>query len=172
MKRIYGVESYPKTEAYKNLYKDKNFVITQYIKRNNTMRKNGTLYTKLSIEERTCYKMLKEVFPDAISQYRDKERYPYYCDFYIPSLDMFIEYQGFWTHGTPPYHCAFDPLNENHIKMVNKWRNKGSYFYDTAIYVWTELDVKKRETARKNNLNFIELWNIVDFKKWLDSMRK
>ena len=41
-------------------------------------------------------------------------------------------------------------------KKLNKWKEKAktSKFYQTAIYVWTDLDVRKRECAKKNNLNF------------------
>lgn len=31
-------------------------------------------------------------------QYKDI-RYPYYCDFYLPKKDLFIEINGFWMHG-------------------------------------------------------------------------
>lgn len=44
-----------------------------------------------SISEDQCYNLLKEIFPDIIRQYRDV-RYPFNCDFYIPSNDLFIEY--------------------------------------------------------------------------------
>ena len=39
---------------------------------------------------------------DIIRQY-NSERYPFSCDFYIKSLDVFIEYQGFWSHNVHPY---------------------------------------------------------------------
>ena len=35
---------------------------------------------------------------DIIHQYKDS-RYPFYCDFYIKSLDMFIELNLHWSHG-------------------------------------------------------------------------
>ena len=36
------------------------------------------------------------------------------------------------------------------------------------IYVWTDLDVRKRNIAKENNLNYIEFWNIEELKNWLN----
>lgn len=116
---------------------------------------------------------LKSEYPDLIYQYKDKERYPFKCDFYIPSLDLFIEYNGYWTHGLHP----FNPLNkEDNLKLL-KWKTKESKQYKTAIKVWTITDPLKRETAIKNNLNFIELWynafeNLEIVKSKIESFRK
>lgn len=35
---------------------------------------------------------------------------------------------------------------------------------------WTIYDVKKRKTAKENNLNFYEFWNLNDAKKFIDSL--
>ena len=40
---------------------------------------------------------------DIIRQYYDKDRYPFNCDFYIKSKDLFIEYQGHPSHGYCPF---------------------------------------------------------------------
>lgn len=37
-----------------------------------------------------------------IRQYKSNV-YPFHCDFYIQSEDLYIEYQGSWTHGNMPY---------------------------------------------------------------------
>ena len=88
-------------------------------------------------------------------QYRTK-KYPYLCDFYIPDYDLYIEIQGSWTHGPHPY-------NENSsedAELVKKWKNKNTKFYDQAIYVWTILDVIKRNIAKENKLNYLEIYSI------------
>lgn len=89
---------------------------------------------------------------DIERQYYDKERYPYHCDFYIKSEDLFIELNAHWTHGPAP----FDKDNEDHVKLLNLWKHKikDSKFYENAIYVWTDLDVRKLNTLRANKLNF------------------
>ena len=86
---------------------------------------------------------------DVVRQYYDKDRYPFHCDFYIKSKDLFIEYQGFWTHHTHP----FDETNEEDLKQVKLWESKDTDFFRNAIYTWTDLDVKKRKIAENNNLN-------------------
>lgn len=88
----------------------------------------------------------------AKSEYKD-ERYPYKYDFYIKEVDLFIEYQGFNTHGVHPYrgHCDDAEL----IKMIDRLDEGRA---NKVKYVWTKNDVEKRRTAKHNNLNFLELW--------------
>ena len=88
---------------------------------------------------------------DVVRQYRD-DRYPYACDFYVKSLDLFIELNFNWTHGGHP----FDSQNEADIKKLTIWEEKAikSEFYKNAIYTWTELDVKKQLIAKENKLNY------------------
>lgn len=88
---------------------------------------------------------------DVTRQYRD-ERYPFACDFYIKSEDKFIEFNKTWTHGGKPY----DSNDEDCIALLNKWKEKAltSKYYQIAIYTWTDLDVRKREYADKNHLNY------------------
>ena len=51
---------------------------------------------------------------DIERQYYKDPRYPYFCDFYVKSKDLFIEYQGYFTHGTEPY----DELKPKHWEYV------------------------------------------------------
>ena len=44
---------------------------------------------------------------DVITQYKD-DRYPFACNFYIPSLDLFIECNYHWTYGGKPYEGTED----------------------------------------------------------------
>lgn len=129
-------------------------------KKNKTREKNKTWNT--SKPEEHIYNLLKESYPDVIRQYRSEE-YPFDCDFYIPSIKLYIEYQGLWTHGKHP----FDPNNSDDINRLNmikdKMDNGGSRYYSIAYNVWTITDPKKRQTAKDNNLNFLEIWP-----KWTD----
>ena len=49
--------------------------------------------------------------------------------------------------------------------MAHKTLNKNLYF--AIIKCWTELDIEKRNTAKCNNLNYKEFWNIEQLKEWL-----
>ena len=118
-----------------------------------TKKKNHTFNS--SSTENETYKLLKQKYSDIISQYKS-DVYPFCCDFYIPSLDLYIECNYHWTHGGHPY-------NENNIddiNKLNKWKEKKTKFYDNAIKTWTIRDVNKRNIAKQNNLNYIEFWNI------------
>ena len=154
----YGVISFPKTEEYK-IIKDK---ILE--KKYNTMKKNNTFNTSKPEEE--LYVYIKSKFPSVIRQYKDKERYPWQCDFYIPELDYFIELNGTWTHGKHPYNH-----NSEDKALLEKMQAKalsGHKYYLNAIKTWTIYDVNKRETAKRNNLNFKEVWSLQEGKEFID----
>lgn len=127
-----------------------------------TKKKNGTF--KSSKPEDNVYEILKKYYPDVVRQYKC-ERYPFMCDFYIPSIDTFIEYQGSWTHG----HHPFDSSNPEDISTLRKWESlvESHSYYGIAISTWTKSDVKKRAIAKKNNLNYIEIFTDGDLNRWL-----
>lgn len=124
-------------------------------KRLETKRKNGTFTT--STPENKAYKILLSKYPDIVRQY-SSDKYPYMCDFYIPSTDTYIEYNGNWTHGGHP----FDPLCEEDNAVLSEWKTKNTQYYDSAIDVWTVRDPDKRKTASASGIHYIELWNIDD----------
>lgn len=94
------------------------------------------------------------------------ERYPFNCDFYIRSLDLYIEVNAFWIHGRH----WFNSLDENDLKMLVFWTRMMAVksVYRKAIEVWTGTDVAKRETAKRNRLNYLVFWNhnLSDFLEW------
>lgn len=154
----YGVDTYFKSQEYKEkipIYLEKIY---------ETKRKNHTFNTSKPEEE--LYLYIKEKFPDVKRQYRDKERYPWHCDFYIPCLDYFIELQGHWSHDNHPY----DSHNIEDQNKVKEWKSKHTRFYDLAIRTWTIRDVEKRECAKKHNLNFKEVWTLEEGKKFIDEL--
>lgn len=146
----YGVESVlqkdsiiqKKNKTMLNRYGDEHF--NNKSKEYETKRKNGTFNT--SIPEQKLFELLKQEFgdQDVINHYND-DRYPFECDFYIKSKDIFIEYHGTWTHGGHPFNCN----DENDKLILNKWISKN---YQNAIYTWTDLDVRKKSYQNKINL--------------------
>lgn len=101
------------------------------------------------------YLISKFGLENVFNEYRD-ERYPFNCDFYIKSLDLFIELNLHWTHGKHPYDEELDK------ETLNKWLEKAktSKFYKQAIQTWTIRDVKKIQTAAVNKLNYLLVYNI------------
>ncbi len=164
----YGVENPVKNlEIRKKLSKKlSSFECQQKIY--NTKKKNHSF--NISKPEKELGKYIKIKFPDVKFQYKDKNRYPWFCDFYIPSLDYFIELNIYWTHGTHPY-------NSNNIednKLLKEWENKYNStkhpLYKRAILGWTRKDVEKRNTAIKNNLYYKEIWSLDEGKKFIDNL--
>ncbi|MCH5167961.1 MAG: hypothetical protein J1F35_08795 [Erysipelotrichales bacterium] len=141
-----------------------------------TKKKNRTFNT--SKREQEILGLLKCNYSEVNYQYRDKNRYPFNCDYYIPSLDLFIEYQGKPDHGEHPY----DPNNQEDINKLNKWiknnedlkcrTNREHTRYDKMIYGWTVSDPHKRKIAKQNNLNYLEIWLDWDDEKILEEIKK
>lgn len=119
----------------------------------NRTHKNNKSFNSSKIEKQFRDFLEKSKIP-YIYQYRSDE-YPFDCDFYIPDYKLFIEIQGCWTHGKKPYEGT-----EDDNKILECWKNKHTKFYDRAIYVWTELDVRKRKIAFDNKLNYLEIFSI------------
>ena len=111
------------------------------------------------------YLKLKYESDDIITQYKSKE-YPYYCDFYIKSINLYIEIQGHWTHNDHP----FDINNLNDQLIMDIWRTKSlsDKYYKNALNTWTIKDVEKRNTAIQNNLNYLEIFVKTDLNKCID----
>ena len=157
----YGVKWFTQAEKLKLLSNSEEAKQKEY----ETKKKNYTFNS--SNPENESYKLLKEKFEDTIQNYRC-ERYPFNCDFYIPSLDLFIECQYHWTHGGHP----FDKNDKNDTMVIECWKTKNTKFYNNAINTWTIRDVNKRNTAKENNLNYLEFWNINELKEWLNNLNK
>ena len=123
-------------------------------KRYETLRRNHTFNTS-KIEE-TIYEKLIDIYSksDVLREYKDKDRYPYRCDFYIKSLDLFIEVQGYYTHGKEPY----DQNSIKHQILVQKYKERYSPNCQ-AIVIWTIKDVEKRNKAKENNLKYLEIFH-------------
>lgn len=137
-----------------------------------TKRKNGT-WNKSKSEEK-MYQLLCDHFgkDDVKRQYRQDVRYPFHCDFYILSRDLFIELNATWLHGGH----WFDETNPDDVQQLQLWKDleqQGKRFYGVAIDVWTVRDVKKRKMAEKNGLNYLVFWDdkLSDFLNWLSSVK-
>lgn len=136
------------------------------IKEFETKRKSKSFNTSRHEEE--VYNVLLSLFPEVKREYRCS-RYPFSCDFYVPSEDLFIELNIHWTHGEH----FFDKENEEDLTTLKKWQDKAkdSKFYENAIKVWTKKDVEKRNKAIENKLNYLVFWenDLSDFYKWVSS---
>ncbi len=146
----YGADFYSQSETYKETLPEIQKKIYRIKKKNNSFN--------TSKPEIKLLKILQTKFgtSDIEYQYRS-DLYPFACDFYIKSLDLYIELQGSWTHGSEPY----NPDSKDHQQKLNEWQQKAqtSQFYRNAIDVWTVRDPLKRKIAIQNKLNYIEVFD-------------
>ena len=163
MLRRYGVEysmQIPKNKEYMS------YLMSSYEmqeRRYNTMKRNHTFNSSSTEEELFLY--IKSMFPTVVRQYKDKNRYPYFCDFYIPELDYFIELQGYYTHGKHP----FNPNSNEDLQLIEYYKKK--YGEDCQpITIWSIKDVEKRDCAKRNHLNFKEVWSLEDGKNFVNDL--
>lgn len=154
MKEKYGVEYIFQRQDIIQKTHNKEAMKKQY----ETKKKNNSFNTSKPEEE--IYKLLCQKYGNVKRQYKS-EKYPFYCDFYIPSEDLYIEYNGHWTHGQEPY----DENNLLHQEKLKLWESKNSKFYNNAIITWTKRDVLKRKIAKENGLNWVEFFNIDNVNK-------
>lgn len=147
----YGAAHFFKSTQYHDM------VDTLQAKRYATLAANNT-FVSSSPEER-FFSYLLDTFDEAdvIRQYKDSSRYPFACDFYIKSQDLFIELNINWTHGGHP----FDSTNKADLDKLATWQEKAvtSAYYRNAIETWTNRDVKKLQCAKNNNLNYIAYYS-------------
>lgn len=125
---------------------------------------NGT-FNSSDAEER-LHEMLVDRFgdTDVVRQYAS-DAYPYACDFYIRSRDLYIELNGTWTHGGHWYRPGSDG------GAVAKWWEKAGEnpYYVSAASTWTIADMAKRAAARMAGLNYVVFWgsSLDDVALWL-----
>ena len=119
---------------------------------------NGTFNTS-KIEENVYSRLVEKFGADDICRQYKSKQYPYRCDFYIPSLDLYIEVNAFWTHNDHWFdkNNADDMLEKNYLldKYGSAWGN-----------IWWLSDVRKRNSAIRHNLNYVVLWNNTDVDEW------
>lgn len=125
---------------------------TALAKQHETKKKNNSFNSSKPEEMYKQYLINKYGEDDVKAQYNADSRYPFECDFYIKSLDLFIELNLHWSHGNHP----FNSESEEDVKKLEIWREKAktSDFYKNAIETWTVRDVRKIQMAQKNNLNY------------------
>ena len=168
----YGVDNLFKSNIIKEKIKQTNiqkYGVDNPLKNKEIWKKsqdNRQISSKSKLENNFLnYLKLKYESDDIITQYKSKE-YPYYCDFYIKSINLYIEIQGHWTHNDHP----FDINNLNDQLIMDIWRTKSlsDKYYKNALNTWTIKDVEKRNTAIQNNLNYLEIFGKTDLNKYID----
>ena len=124
-----------------------------------TTKENG--WYNIRLEDRYIDK-LREKYPDLIHHYKSEE-YPFECDFYVPSEDLYIEFNVFWMHGGH----WFNKDNPKDIEVLECWKTKNSEQFQYAIKIWSERDLLKKKYAEENNLNYLVFWTEDEIRQFL-----
>lgn len=82
-------------------------------------------------------------------------RYPYNCDFYIKSLDLFIENNADYSHGGHWY----NPSNKDDFQRMLDMYKSGKRRTLKAVESWTVSDVAKREKAKSSGIKYLVFWD-------------
>ena len=125
-----------------------------------------TCKTKMSFntskEEEQIDKWLTELGYKFEHHYKS-DKYPFNCDFCLFDYDIYLEYQGSQFHrgrsylGTDNDKLELQKLQESlNDKIKEGIKNPQE---KSIIDTWSKRDVIKRETAYKNNVNLLELYD-------------
>ena len=166
----FGVDNCLKSDEIKEKVKQtclKRYGVENPMQNNDIMQKsfknryNINKSYKFSNKENEIYNYLL-IYDVNIKRQYYSELYPFHCDFYLPKYDTYIEFNGTWTHGTH----AFNIEDKNDIYQYNKWveKSKNSKYYKSAIKNWTITDPLKRQYAKNNKLNYLEIFYYDDYK--------
>lgn len=115
------------------------------------MKKVSSNRYKNTAGERIIYQALCLIYDkdNIVQQYRSKE-YPFICDFYIKSKNLYIEYQGSQYHQDHLYTGS-----ERDLEIINEYKERCPEFGDAVELNWTVKDLIKRDKCIENNVKMI-----------------
>ena len=160
MIKKYGCQYFAQSAEYKQLWLDEEWRKNSIQHQIETKRKNNSFH--ISKQEAEAYKILVSKYgtENVLTQY-ESNVYPFRCDFYIKSLNLYIECNFTQTHG---FHW-FNPSDKNDVIKLELWKSKHTKYYDNAIQTWTIRDPEKRRYAIQNNLNYKVYWSLNELKQ-------
>jgi hypothetical protein len=100
-----------------------------------------------------------------VERHHMTDEFPFNADMYLPDYNLYIEYQGSHFHNTYSFMGTKDDFKvlqtyyekSQHLKEESGDEDKLTQ-YDNMIYVWSDLDVRKRVYAQENNVRYFEIY--------------
>lgn len=113
-----------------------------------------------SVAEKIVFYLLVDRFgkSDVYYQYGQHPydaRYPYSCDFYIKSMDLFIELNIYYSHGSH----WFDENSHDDQLRVKSLLSSNSIKVNKSVHTWCKIDVEKRQKARDSEIKYLVFWD-------------
>ena len=161
----YGADYYAKTEKFKRQMSDPCLNKLRIEKQVETKRRNNTLNTSRQ-EKEGCLLLCQKFGAENVYVQYKSQKYPFHCDYYIKSIDLYIELNQHWSHGGHFY----DQNNPEDAAKASLWLAKGTKYYNVCYHVWTDLDLRKARCAIENNLRFLVFWSLDELRKWTESL--
>ena len=99
-----------------------------------------------------------------VERHHMTEEFPFNADIYLPEYKLYIEYQGSHFHNTYSFMGTkedFEVLQTYYEKSQRIKEESGDdklTQYDNMIYVWSDLDVRKRVFALENHILYFEIY--------------
>lgn len=161
----YGVASHAQTEQ-RRMSQSLRMLDPEHQKRI-TAAKHANNSFRTSAAEEALYVALVRHFGehDVLREHVDP-RYPYRCDFFIPSRDLFVELNGMWTHGGH----WFDQTDLRDLQVIRNWQARNTAYCMAAVTEWCQRDKTKRDAAGAAELNYVTFWDsqrLSDAQLWL-----
>lgn len=167
----YGETTNLKTQEFKDYMKEHNDEFQK--KAYNTKKKNNT-FNKSKGEEQVYTELLKKFNKEDIYRQYKSEQYPYACDFYIKSLDLYIECNFSQYHNHKPFVNSIEDNKElKRLKLKSEEINskgKKKKQYLNVINTWSKRDPLKLKTFKENNLNYEIFYTLEEFNKWYNNI--
>lgn len=137
-----------RAESCRKAWENPKLVQTQKAtaKANRVLRKQRGEMCRTEDEQR-IYEYLCSLYDDVRYDVFVDERYPYYVDFYLPQIDVFIEYQGYPAHGRIP----FSPNDSEAIEQAR-------VFYGSWRDTYIRRDVEKQEKASHSGICLLRIY--------------
>lgn len=179
---IYGGVSpfcaqYVQDKAMKHKLENIHAMVDDYKKRGII---DGKLFNQSYFEMVVFYELIQRFGKDDVfyeyGLHPYDKRYPFSCDFYVKSLDLFIEINVHYSHGGHWFDDTShdDLLRKKHLMASGKKRSIN------AVKTWCEKDVLKRNAAKASGIRYLVFWDgrshklgnervpdLSDFYKWL-----
>ena len=126
-----------------------------------TQKQNGTFHSSKKEDEVAEYIVSLGY---NVERHKRSEKFPFNVDIYLTEYDLYIEYQGSHFHNTYSFLGTEEDyqLIEEYIKRSNEIKQQSGKEitqYDNMIYVWSDLDVRKRLYAQENHINYLEIYD-------------
>lgn len=143
------------------------------------VKKHNNSFNSSKGEEKAL-SVLNELFGSKnVIRHYSEERYPFECDFYIKTLDLFIELNYHFIHGDHPFNIndlndikELEILKEKPQTRINSKGKVSKSLYAIKIKIWTIKDVEKLNIAINNKLNYLMFYKEKDFMEWVNTQMK